>query len=156
MPPLYLLPPRRGTAARGEGRLIYFVAYRTPQGRHRLPFVDQPGCLPFQHRSGGTAPSTCGSGSCQQYRRYRSNFCCGRRSTGLAALFWPLHANGTEGRQVFFHLPVDNAGVVDLFLHGSHFNDSMRSLHTTQLNFDLTQFICFGSRTITLRPNFCA
>ena len=76
--------------------------------------------------------------------------------TGLAALFWPLYANGTEGRQVFFHPPVDNAGLVDLFLHGSHFNDLTRSLHTAQLNFDLTQFICFGSRTITLCPNFCA
>ena len=135
-------------------RLIHFIAHRVPKRWYFLPLVDQPGRLSLQHQSrrqlrqltvlkvsGGVADvdltlAVIGGSPC------------------LAAPFWPFHAHGTEGGQVFFHLLVNNAGLIDLFVHGSHLNNSVKSLYSIQLNlttpfsqifdFECAQFILLG------------
>ena len=135
-------------------RLIHFIAHRVPKRWYFLPLVDQPGRLSLQHQSR------------RQLRQLTVLKVAGRvtnidltlavigGSPGLAAPFRPLHADGTEGGQVFFHLMIDNAGLIDLFVHGSHLNDSVKSLYSIQLNlttpfsqifnFECAQFILLG------------
>lgn len=46
-----------------------------------------------------------------------------------------LDADGTEGGQVFFYLPVNHAGLVDPFIHGGHRNHSVKLLYLIQFDF---------------------
>ena len=113
--------------------LIYFVAHRIPEKRHLMPLVNEPGYLPFQHQ--------CRRQFCQLAvlkitgRIADIDFALAvvGRGPGLAAPLWPLYTDGTKGRQVFFHLSVDNTW----FVHCSHLNNSVRLLQFIQSDFSI-------------------
>ena len=112
--------------------MIHLIAHGVPEGRYFLPLVDEAGCLPLQYQSGGQLRQLAVLEVASGVADVDLAFAVVRGGPGLTAPFRPLDADGAKGGQVFLYLPVNDARLVVLFVHGIHLKDSVKLLYSIQ------------------------